>query len=97
MPLLDAYQAPYKAKNRYWTGLLLLVRAISFVVLAINSQGSPNKNLFVLALVTLLLFFILTISGGVYRNWGLNALELSMVLNLGILIVATLYNMQVGR
>ena len=100
MPLLDAYQAPYKAKHRYWTGLLdlLLVRVITFVVLSINPQGicSPDKNLLVLAVVILLLFFILTISGGVYRSWGLNVLEASFLFNLGILFSATFYIRLVG-
>lgn len=96
MPLLDAHQAPYKARHRYWTGLMLLVRVIIIVALSINSQGNPNKYLLVLTVVILVLLLILTLTGGVYRSWGLNVLEASFIFNLGILFAATFYIRLVG-
>ena len=36
-PFMDAYHAPYKKETRYWTGLILLVRCILFLIFAVNS------------------------------------------------------------
>jgi len=44
-PLLDAYTGPYKDKYRFWTGLLLLVRAVLFLAIAVNALGDPSLNL----------------------------------------------------
>ena len=60
-PFMDSYHAPYKAKHRYWPGLL----------------GAGILQLWA------------WVSGGVYKNWCLDALEGSFVLNLIILVGAT--------
>ena len=44
---IEAYQAPYRPKYRYWTGLLLLVRIIQNIVETINIPGKANCNLIV--------------------------------------------------
>ena len=56
-PLLDSYYAPYKIHTRYWTGFLLLVRCILYIVFSVSSaQGSlrPRKQnyLFLILLLT---------------------------------------------
>ena len=55
-PLIDAYQGPYKIKFRFWTGLMLLIRLILFIVFAGNVLGDPGINILLIALVTILLF-----------------------------------------
>ena len=87
--ILDTYYAPYKPKHRYWTGLLLLVRCALFLVFAFNISGNDSVNLLVISSATfgILVWFIL--SGVVYKSWWLNALEVSFILNLGILAAAT--------
>ena len=45
---IDAYHAPYTAKYRYWTGLLLLVRLVLFLTFAFNVLGDSNVNLLVI-------------------------------------------------
>ena len=90
-PIFDAYTGPYKSRHRYWTGLLLLVRVLLFLVFSLNVLGDPTINL--LAIVTTILC-ILTYSayvGGVYRKWPLDLLENTFHLNLGICSLATLY------
>ena len=37
-PFMDSYHAPYKAKHRYWPGLLLLLRFVLLLVFAFNHQ-----------------------------------------------------------
>ena len=87
--ILDTYHAPYQPKHRYWTGLLLLVCCALFLVFAFNISGNDSVNLLVISSATfgILVWFIL--SGVVYKSWYLNALEVSFILNLGILAAAT--------
>ncbi len=47
---LDAHHAPYKTQHCYWTGLLLLIRFLLFivsVVISINTPRDPSVNLLV--------------------------------------------------
>ena len=88
---MDAYHAPYTAKCRYWTGLLLLVRLGLFLVFAFNALGESSANLLVITSTSLGLAMWYILVDRVYSNWYLNTLECSFILNLGILSVATLY------
>ena len=82
-PFMDSYHAPYKAKHRYWPGLLLVLRFI-FVI-----TYNPTYSLLVTVVGTVILQMWAWVSGGVYKNWYLDALEGSFVLNLILLGVAT--------
>ena len=90
-PLMDSYHAPYKSKHRYWSGLLLVLRFVLFLVFALNPQHDPNINLLAILVGTGILQLWAWVSGGVYKNWCLDALEGSFVLNLTILGAATYY------
>ena len=96
-PFLDAYHAPYKAKHRYWPGLLLVLRFVLLLVFAFNPQQDPRFNLVVILVGTAILIVWAWVSGGVYRNWCLDALEGSFALNLIILAAATTYIYNVNR
>ena len=88
---MDAYHAPYKAKHRYWPGLLLVLRFVLFLVFALNTQKDPNINLLAILVGTGILVVWAWVSGGVYRSWYLDALEGSFALNLILLVGATCY------
>ena len=90
-PLMDSYHAPYKAKHRYWPGLLLVLRFVLLLVFALNIQQDHSVNLLAILVGTGLLVAWAWVSGGVYRNWCLDALECSFALNLTILAAATFY------
>ena len=94
--ILDAYHAPYKPKHRYWTGLLLFIRCALFLVFAFNISGNDSVNLLVIFSTTSGIFIWFALSGMVYKSWYLNALELSFILNLGILAAATHHVNQSG-
>ena len=85
----DAYHAPYKAKHRYWPGLLLVLRFVLLLVFAFNLQEELSINLLAILVGTGILHFWAWMSRGVYRNWCLDGLEGSFVLNLIILAAAT--------
>ena len=88
-PFLDAYHAPYKAKYRYWPGLLLVFRFVLLLVFALNPQHDPSINLLTILVGNGILVVWACVSGGVYKSWYLDALEGSFALNLIILVGAT--------
>ena len=92
-PLFDAYTGPYKDRHRYWTGLLLLVRAALFIVFSVNAAIASCSAVDLLA-ITLTTFCLIThevVVGRVYKTWILNTIEYSYLLNLGVLSCATFY------
>ena len=94
--ILDAYHAPYKPEYRYWTGLLLLLRCALFLVFAFNISGDTSINLLVISSTAFGIILGFALSGLAYKSWYLNALELSFILNLGMLTVATYHVNQSG-
>ena len=92
LPLLDAYQAPYKDRFRFWTGLMLVVRSILLVGFGLNILGDPSVNHLLTVTVLSTLFSCTWITGTVYKNRALNILETFFVLNLLILSGWTVYN-----
>ena len=84
-PLLDAYYAPYNKNTRYWTGLMLMVRIglfISYVVIG-------SSNLAVVACVFIAISAYSWLAGPVYTKQYLDVLEVSFVLNIGILSITS--------
>ena len=88
---MDTYHAPYKAKHHYWPGLLLILRFFLLLAFALNLQQDPSINLLAILVGTGIVHLWTWVSGGVYRNWCLDALEGSLALNLIILVGATCY------
>ena len=84
-PLLDAYTGPYKDRYRFWTGLLLVIRTILFLIFTL---GNPALNLAVIILASLCLAFM----PGVYKKAPLTLLEYSFFLNLSAVSVGTFYS-----
>ena len=97
LPFLDAYHAPYTDKHRYWTGLMLLVRCILFLLFAFNVLGDPSVNLLAIGSVTAVLPIVYALfENKIYKTWYLNMLELSFIVNLCILALATFYIRSTG-
>ena len=90
-PLLDAYTGPYKDKYRFWTGLLLLVRFFLLLAYACNAQGDAFLNVLLTGVAASCLLAVEWAFMGIYRNWLLDLLEGSFLLNIAILSAATLY------
>ena len=89
--LFDTYTGPYKDRHRYWTGLLLLVRIVLFLIFSLNTRGNSNINLLAIIITVLILLMYMVLAGGVYRKWSLNVIEYSFFFNLGIFAFATSY------
>ena len=86
---LDAYHAPYADKHRYWTGLLLLLRFILFLIFILNALAEPSINLLYISSAAIGIIAIGFVSEKIYKKWYLRALEVSFMVNLGILASAT--------
>ena len=90
-PLFDVYTGPYKDRHRYWTGLLLLVRTVLFLIFSLNTRGSADINLLAICLTVLSLFMHGVLFGIMHKTWSLNVIEYCFFFNLGVLASATLY------
>ena len=96
-PFLDAYHAPYTNKHRYWTGLMLLLRLVLFLISAGNALGDPSVNLLAVGSTCAAILTLPTIfSTRIYKTWSLGLLETSFILNLAILAMAILYTRLTG-
>ena len=95
--LIDAYHAPYTARNRYWTGLLLLARVILYLTAAINVSGEPNVNLLAILLVIGCILLLHAYSGmSIYKKQILNISEFTTYFNILAFIAFKFYVQNVG-
>jgi len=76
---------PYKDRYRFWTGLLLVIRTILFLIFTL---GNPALNLAAIILASVCLAFM----PGVYKKVLHTLLEYSFLLNLSAVSVATFYS-----
>ena len=96
-PFLDAYHAPYTDKHRYWTGLMLLLRLVLFLISAVNVLGDPSINLLAIGSISSAILILPIILGStIYKTWILGLLETSFILNLVILCLSSLYVRSTG-
>ena len=95
-PFTYSYHAPYKAKHHYWPRLLLVLCCVLLLVFAFNDQQDLSINLLAILVGTGILQLWAWVIHGVYKNWCLDALEGSFVLNWIILGAATYHVNQSG-
>ena len=76
--IFDAYIGPYKDRHHYWTGMLLLVRAVLFLIFAANVSANPAVNLLATTLTAFSLLAHGAIAGQVYKLWYLNMTLVSL-------------------
>ena len=80
---LEVYHVPYTPKHRYWTGLLLFVRVIVYLVSAFNPSGDPRITLLSTNFIVSCLFlYIAMFSIRIYKYWFVNALEMFTYFNI---------------
>ena len=86
-PFLDSYYAPYRSHTRYWTGFLLLVRCVLYVIFTFNDSTRTHTAVIVTFATIVSLSWI---SGTIYSKRYTNVLEVATYLNLIVLSVFTL-------
>ena len=82
-PFLDAYQGPYSDKFRFWTGLLLILRIVLFVVYAFNYDNDPSMSFFWTIIVLFPFAMLCLNTRNVYRHKLANHID--FLLNIVIL------------
>jgi hypothetical protein len=94
---METYHAPYAPKHRYWTGLLLLARAIIYLVATANVSGDPQIQLIsiivILSCIILLKMFIAT---KIFKKWPIDSLESFFYFHIIIFASFTAYNLSTG-
>ena len=89
---IEPYHAPYNFEHRYWTGLLLLVRVIVYVVTAANVSGNPQFPLLVIIIAVGCLPMLNKLHGSrVYKKWPTDIIETMMYFNIVSFAALTLY------
>ena len=85
---IETYHIPYNHKYRYWTGLLLFVRVVVYLVSALNRSGDPRVPL----LATILVIGILILLDKDRCNIRfVSLLESSIYLNILVLAAFSWY------
>ena len=80
---IETYHTPYTPKHRYWTGLLLIVRIILYLVAAANVSNDPTVALTAIVVtVCYILVFRLFFASRLYRKWPVDVLETFFYLNM---------------
>ena len=95
---IEPYHAPYTFEHRYWTGLLLFIRAILYTISAASILSHPGIILLAtgIAMVSLLLLkgFL---KGNIYQKWPLEILEIFSYMNIICLCLAQLFAIAIHR
>ena len=94
---LEPYHTPYTAKYRYWTGLLLFVRAFLYLISLLNLSLDPRVDLMSTIFVVGGLILLKGVTAKrVYKNWLLDVMETTIYFNLVTFSALTWYNLDFG-
>ena len=94
---LEPYHAPYTAKYRYWTGLLLFVRAFLYLISLLNFSLDPRVELMATVFIVGGLILLKGVTAKrVYKNWLLDVMETAIYFNLVAFSALTWYNLDFG-
>ena len=91
---IETYHTPYTPKHRYWTGLLLIVRIILYLVAAANVSNNPTVALMAISFTIMCIYTLILLMGSrLYRKWPMNAFEALFYLNILFFATFTLYSL----
>ena len=92
-PFLDVHYGSLKGKHRYWFGTLLLARAAILLMSALIPLNHLVIVNFCVSVSATILMFLGMI---VYRNIMVAVFDISFIMNLALLSVATMFTIMVG-
>ena len=89
---ISTYHTPHTAKHRYWTGMLLLVRVIVYLISVFSASVDPRIALLAtIVTISCLLAYKAMFLIRVYKNWVLNVFESYVYFNIVVFTSITLY------
>ena len=95
---MEQYHVPFTPRQRYWTGLLLFVRILLYILISVvNVSNEPATNLLIIGVAVTLLLLLAHKSNPIYKQLPLEMLEMICHINIVILCLATLYLLKTDR
>ena len=89
---METNLAPYKARYRYWTGLLLLIRIALYLGTALDESHNRVSLLIATSLIVTSLFLLRAILGSrIYRKRFIDCIDSFSLINLLVFCLITLY------
>ena len=94
---ISTYHVPYSSKHRYWTGLLLLVRVVLYVVASITVASKPQISVLVTIITVGCLLLLKAVFGSrVYRKSLVDIIDTVLYFNLLALAAFSLYDFKLS-
>ena len=91
---IETYHKPYTPKHRYWTGLLLIIRVVLYLVTATNVSDDPTTALTAINFTVCCIFALRLFFGcRLYRKRPVDALETFFYLNILSFVIFTWYSL----
>ena len=87
---VETYHIPYIAKYRYWTGLLLIIRAILYLVSATDVSNDPQ---IVLISIIITIGGLLLLKQKLYKKMAIDFMETFIFFNLLLVSVVTWFSL----
>ena len=91
---VETIHTPFTPKHRYWTGLLLIVCIILYLVAAVNVSNNPTVSF---TAIIFTVCFILGLKGFIgsrlYRKWPVDVLETFIYLNIIFFAIFSWYSL----
>ena len=95
---MEQYHVPFTPRQRYWTGLLLFVRILLYILISVvNVSSEPAMNLLIIGVAVILLLLLAHKSNPIYKRLPLEMLEMICHINIVLLCLATLYLLKTDR
>ena len=91
---IETYHKPYTPKQRYWTGLLLIIRVILYLVAATNVSNDPTIALTAISFTLCCILVLKQFFGSrLYRKWPVDVLETLSYFNILSFVIFTWYSL----
>ena len=91
---IETYHKPYTPKHRYWTGLLLIIRVVLYLVAATNVSNDPTIALTAISFTVCCIFALSKLLGSrLYWKWPVDILETFFYLNILSFVIFIWYSL----
>ena len=95
---MAAHHVPFVAKHRYWIGLLLLARAVLYLIAAATVSGDPQVPLVsTIVVMSVIVLLKMAVATRIFKNNVVDALESFFYVNIIVFAACTSYNLSAGK
>ena len=95
---MEQYHVLFTPRQRYWTGLLLFVCILLYILISVvNVSSEPAMNLLIFGVAVTLFLLLAHKSNPIYKRLPLEMLEMMCHINIVLLCLVTLYLLKMDR